>query len=361
MVRLLLLLGLAAAVAAQDVAIRLVYHHAKRLTGEHRAKFAAERAAEYQGKAAGADLLYLAYLWSFAGETARAADTFAAYLREAGRAARNRPVAMFERVRALAQLGRWDEVPPQAAAFANEHPTHSLLGRMRFYVGRARRAQARLVEARREFEAAVRAGHDVARYEVADCLVQLGEYDLAGRALDGLDSTAARVLKAALPHLGKPWPRVEVGHWAGAAPAATAMFKQPTALVFWSMKSTQMRDRVHAAGNALAQRFAGKVLVIGPTTYEQFDPSRMRTDMEMSPREEEGFVTNWHKDYGLQYPLAMLDGDALHTRCGLDPLRPALPSFAVGDADGKLRYVRVGGSAWALEAVESMLRVVTSE
>ena len=87
----------------------------------------------------------------------------------------------------------------------------------------------------------------------------------------------------------------------------------------------------------------------------------MKTVDEMSPSTEQGFVEDWHDQYEVEYPLVLMSDDALHTFCGVDPFRPALPAFAISDKKGVLRYVRVGSSAYELEAVEAMLTRITSE
>jgi len=59
--------------------------------------------------------------------------------------------------------------------------------------------------------------------------------------------------------------------------------------------------------------------------------------------------------------LCTLKDSTLHDFCGVDPAHPVLPAFALGDAKGRLRYVRVGAGPWASEAMELMIKRVLSE
>ena len=114
--------------------------------------------------------------------------------------------------------------------------------------------------------------------------------------------------------------------------------------------------------NGWAKRYPRKRLdLVGPAVYLKFDPYRMRTDPDMTAETEQNWIANWHTEYALRYPLVLLGDNTLHNRCGVDPMLPTLPAYAVVDGRGRLRYVRVGGSAWATQAVEAMIATVLEE
>jgi len=357
----LLLLFAARAHAGDD--LRAIYAHAKRLKDEHRKEYAAKQAARFADTTDAKDQIYVGYLWSWAGEWDRAARAFRAYLRGAGPKARNRRTAMVERARMLIESGRWDDVPEAVQQYRDEFSGTRHVGRMLFYLGRARRVQGDAERAHEAFRLAARAGHDLSGYEVADALVQLGRYDEARKAAAEFGDGSARfaALTTALPAFGKKLPKLDLDYWTGRELARSELFAKPALYGFWSSKAGRVRHTIHAAMNGWAEAFGSRLHVIGPTVYARFDPHEMRTEEEMSPDEERGLVSAWHEQYGLRYPLVLVGDGRLHDLCGVDTERPTLPAFALSDRKGRLRYVRVGGSDWALEAVEAMVKRLVAE
>ena len=344
---------------------RAAYKRARTMRGAQKKQFAAEQAATFGSTASGNDHRYLGYLWRWAEEHGKAADSFGAYLREMASAKpKNRELIAFERTRSLVDAKRWGAVSGAAQDYLAEFRGQKRTGWIRFLEGRAHRATGKLDLALDAFQGAEVAGEKRARYETVDCLVQMGRYPEATKVAREKDdgSTRFATMLRALPSIGLPLPkRLAFDHWAG-ADLATSEVKEKSALwAFWSTNGGKSRKLIHQITNHWANQFKGKLNCLGPHTYTKFDPSEMKTVEEMSPAAEQGFVEDWHDQYGVEYALVLMSDNALHDRCGVDPLRPALPAFAISDKKGVLRYVRVGSGAYELEAVEAMLTKVTSE
>jgi len=342
-----------------DEAVVKTYRLAKLKFGAERQKFAREQARRLDGKVSGRDHLYHAYLWQYAGDWGRAAESFRAYLQQAEKSSANRVRAMVQRTRSLVEARVWESVQPAAEKFLAAYPGHEQTGRVLFYLGRAHRMSGRLEKALEAFRRGARAKHAHAPYEVADCLVQLGRYAEAKKAVakagGGLN---AATLARALPNLGQPLPVLPLDHWVGGRRIVMAeLRRRPVIFGFWSTKSTTTKAITHKAMNGWTAEFKGRLWIVGPTTYAQFDPYRMVTNPDMGQDEERNWVTTWHGEYALRYRLVLLTDDSLHKLCGIEDAKfPPLPCFALTDEDSNLRYVRVGGSAWALEATEAMVR-----
>ena len=362
---LLFLLLLAPLLAAQDTA-QAAYKRGRTMRGEKQKQFAAEQAARFAGIAKGNDHRYMGFLWRWAGEDGKAADSFGAYLREMASAkAKNRELISFERTRSLVDAKRWGAVPAAAQDYLAEFRGQKRTGWIRFLEGRACRATGKLEQALESFQGAEIAGDKRAKYETVDCLVQLGKYPEASQALNDKDDGSSRfaTMRRALPNLGLPLPkRLAFDYWAGTELATSEVMEKPALWAFWSTKNTRKSMwLIHRVANEWATQFKGKLNCLGPHAYTKFDPIKMKTVDEMSAATEQGFVADWYDQYKLEYPLVLMADHALHARCGVDPLLPALPAFAVSDKKGVLRYVRVGSSDFELEAVEAMLTRVTSE
>jgi len=360
----LFLLLLAPLLTAQDDA-RAAYKRGRTMRGEQKKQFAAEQAATFAGTASGNDHRYMGYLWTWAEEHGKAADSFGAYLREMTSAKpKNRELIAFERTRSLVNAKRWGAVSTAAQDYLREFRGQKRTGWIRFLEGRAHRASGKLDLALDAFQGAEVADYKNAKYEMVDCLVQMSRYREAialAREKDDGSSRFATMLRA-LPSLGLPLPkRLAFDHWAGTELATSEVKEKPALWAFWSTNGGKSRRLIHKITNHWSNRFKGKLHCLGPHVYTKFDPSEMRTVEEMSPSAEQGFVEDWHDQYGVEYPLVLMSNDALHELCGVDPLRPALPTFAISDKKGVLRYVRVGSLPYELEAVEAMLTKVTSE
>lgn len=361
---LLSLFLLAPFLAAQD-GPRDAYKRGRVMRGEKQKQFAAEQAAMFAGTAKGNDHRYMGYLWRWAGEHGKAADSFGAYLREMASAkAKNRELIAFERTRSLVDARQWGAVPTAAQDYLAEFRGQKRTGWIRFLEGRAYRATGKLDLALDAFQGAEVAGDKRATYETVDCLVQLGRYREAIKAANEKDdgSTRFSTMIRALPNLGLPLPkRLAFDFWAGTE-LATSEVKETCALwAFWSTNGGRSRKLIHQVANNWQKKYKGKLNCIGPHAYTKFDPFAMKTIDDMSPATEQQFVSDWHDQYEVEYPLVLMADNALHALCGVDPYKPALPSFAISDKKGVLRYVRVGSSAFELEAVEAMLSRVTSE
>jgi hypothetical protein len=362
---LLTLLLLAPLLAAQD-SVRDAYKKGRTMRGKKQQQYAAEQAPRFAGIAKGNDHRYMGYLWRWADEHAKAAESFGAYLREMATAkAKNRELIAFERTRSLVDARQWGAVPAAAQDYLAEFRGQKRTGWIRFLEARACRATGKLELALEAFQGAEVAGYKNAKYETVDCLVQLGKYREASQALDQKDdgSTRFATLKRALPNLGLPLPkRIAFDYWAGTE-LATSEVKETSALwSFWSTKNTKKSMwLIHRVTNKWANQFKGKLHCIGPHAYTKFDPFQMKTLDDMTPSTEQGFVNDWYDQYEVEYPLVLMADHSLHALCGVDPLLPALPAFAISDSKGVLRYVRVGSLDFELEAVESMLTRVTSE
>ncbi len=361
---LLFLFLLAPLLTAQD-SLQAAYKRGVRMRGRKQKQFAAEQVAVFAGTAKGNDHRYMGFLQFWAGGYGKAADSFGAYLREMPQAkAKNRELIAFEWTRSLVDARRWGAVSAAAQDYLAEFRGQKRTGWIRFLEGRAYRASGKLDLALDAFEGADVAGHKSARYETVDCLVQMGRYREAIKAADEKNdgSTRFATIIRALPNLGLALPkRLAFDFWAGTELATSEVKERAALWAFWSTNGGRSRKLIHKVANNWAKQFKGKLHCIGPHAYTRFDPFSMKTVDDMSPAAEQGFVRDWYDQYEVEYPLVLMSDNALHERCGVDPYKPALPSFAISDKKGVLRYVRVGASAWELEAVEAMLTKVTSE
>lgn len=358
------LLLLASFLGAQD-SPRDAYKRGRVMRGEKKKQFAAEQAAIHASTAKGNDHRYMGYLWRWAEEYGKAADSFGSYLREMASAkAKNRELISFERTRSLVDAKQWGAVPTAAQDYLAEFRGQKRTGWIRFLEGRAYRSTGKLDLALDAFQGAAIAGDKRAKYETVDCLVQMGRYREAITAANEKDdgSTRFSTMIRALPNLGLPLPkRIAFDFWTGTE-LANSEVKETCALwAFWSTNGGRSRRLIHRRANAWQKQFKGKLHCIGPHAYTKFDPFAMKTIDDMSPATEQGFVSDWYEQYEVEYPLVLMADNALHSLCGVDPYRPALPTFAISDKKGVLRYVRVGASTFELEAVQAMLVRVTSE
>jgi hypothetical protein len=359
---LLFCLCFAAAATAQDDGVHGAYNQAKKLRPADRKAYAAEQAARFAGTTAAKDQVYLGCLWSYAGEWTKAAEAFDAYLRGVPDAnPKNRVIVMVERARALIEAKAWSDVPEAVKTFRTEFPGDRQLSNMLFYLGRAQRAQGRVEEALQSFTEGA-PNSELAAYEAVDTLVQLGKYDEAGKAAAALpESGRAASIRKALPNLGKPMPELPIGHWAGKPDQPASLAGKPLLLSFWTTKVGKARDEIHKLSNHWAQEHGEKLLVVGATFYQHFDPVTMKQNAEMSAQEENGMVDAWQTEYYLKYPLAVFADAAVFHLCGVDTEKPVLPCFAAADKEGRLRYVRVVDGEWAAEAVDAMLKRLAAE
>ncbi|MHC4491996.1 MAG: hypothetical protein ACYTDU_10265 [Planctomycetota bacterium] len=361
---LLSLFLLASFLAAQD-SPRDAYKRGRGMRGAKQKQFAAEQAAMFASTAKGNDHRFMGILWQWAGEHGKAADSFGAYLREMPSAkAKNRERIAFERTRSLADAKRYGAVSAAAQDYLAEFRGQPRTGWIRFIEGRAYRASGKLDLALDAFQGAEVAGYKNAKYETVDCLVQMSRYREATKAAneksDG--STRFATMTRALPNLGLPLPkRLAFDYWAGTELATSEVKEKPALWAFWSTNGGKSRRLIHRVTANWAKQFKGKLNCIGPHAYTKFDPVTMQTVEDMLPAAEQGVINEWYDQYEVEYPLVLMSDNALHALCGVDPYLPALPSFAISDKKGVLRYARVGASGFELEAVEAMLTKVTSE
>jgi hypothetical protein len=358
--RILLALLLAAAVLSAEE-VKDAYHHAKRLRGDAKTEYAAQKAAEYDGKVRGSDLMYLGFLWQYAGQLEKADDALRGFI-ESGEGAKNRPLVMVSRARLLIEMGAYSKVAPVADLFLQQYGGHRYVAQMRFEYGRALRMTGKTEDALKQFETCAKSGYVHAPTEVVDCLLQLGRYDAAvAEAKNKPDDSYFAAVIAAADSFGKPLPNASFEFWTLKDLAAAELKDKPTVFAFWSMKARRANELLHKATNGYVARFKGNINAVGPTVYEQFDPSTMRTVDSMSKTDEQGFVESWANQYGVKYPLVVMGDDKLHKFCGYDLEHPVLPFFAVTDKKGMLRYVRVGPEDWAFEGVAAMLERLIKE
>ena len=361
---LLSLLLLAPLLVAQDSA-RDAHKRGRGMRGAKKKQFAAEQAARFASTAKGNDHRYMGLMWTWAGEHGKAADSFGAYLREMPSAgAKHRELIAFYRTQSLVKAKRYGAVSTAAQDYLAEFRGQKRTGWIRFLEGRAFRATGKLDLALDAFQGSEVAGYKNARYETVDCLVQLGRYrEAITAANDKSDgSTRFTTMTRALPNLGLPLPkRLAFDFWAGTELATSEVREKAALWSYWSTNGGKSRRLIHQVTNKWAKQFKGKLNCLGPHAYTKFDPFAMKTIDDMSASAEQAFVEDWHDQYGVEYSLVLMADNSLHALCGVDPYKPALPAFAISDKKGILRYVRVGASAYELEAVEAMLTKVTSE
>lgn len=358
--RIIFSLCLAAAVLHAE-SVKDAYKHAKRLRGDAKAEYAAQKAAEYDGQVSGADLMYLGFLWEYAGKLEKADDALRGFI-DSGEGSKNRPLVMVMRARLLNEMGAYSKVGPVADLFLQQYAGHRYQAQLRFEYGRALRLLGKTEDALKQFETCAKIGYTHAPPEVVDCLLQLGRYDEAvaeAKKKPG-DSDFAMVIAVA-DHFGKPLPNANFDFWTLKDLALAEIKEKPTVFAFWSMKARRANEILHAATNGWVARFKDAINAVGPTVYEQFDPSTMRTVDTMTKKDEQGFATSWAGQYKVNYPLVLMGDNKLHEFCGYDLEHPVLPAFAVTDKKGVLRYVRVGSSDWALESVRAMLERLVKE
>jgi tetratricopeptide (TPR) repeat protein len=349
--------------AAAQERVRDAFILAQLKQGRQRRKFAAEQAARFDGTVSGPDRVYLAYLWYWANNWAKTADAFGAWLAETKDEPEIRAKAMLHHTHALVEAKHWPQVPGAAKAYFVEFPGQEHTARIRFYEGRALRVIGKLEGAREAFRKGAQKGHDLCSYEEADCLVQLGRYD---EALAVAESNRARSprfegLLRALPNLGKKLPTLPFDHWTGKRIVMSEIRARPAVFAFWLTRATTANDVTHRLMNGWAQANKGKLHVVGATIYTKFDPHEMRLKPDMTVQEERDWIWQWFEEYNLNYPLVLLSKNTLHDLCGIPAVTPTLPAFALTDRKGRLRYVRVGASAWAIEATEAMLQRLVAE
>ncbi|MHC4549307.1 MAG: hypothetical protein ACYTEZ_11085 [Planctomycetota bacterium] len=345
---------------------RDAYKQAKGMRRKSEKKaYAADAAARFAATAQGNDHRYMGYLWRWAGEPGKSADSFGAYLAEVkDTKPQNRALAMLERAISLVDARRFGAVPSAAQEYYGEFPGHKYIGRIRFYEARAHRMEGRLDRALDAFQAGAVAGHGPSKYEKVDCLIQLGRYREAGAAAREQDDGSARysTLMRAMPNLGLPLPKPAFDYWTGTELAWAEVKERPVVWSFWStMAKYRLNQGIHEITNTWRRDYSGKVHCIGPAVYLKFDPVSMKYVDDMTQRDEQEFISDWYEQYKLEYPLVLMSDASLHERCGINPDKPALPAFALSDKKGVLRYVRVGGSDWEVEAVEAMMRQLIKE
>jgi len=343
---------------------RGAYKQAKTMRGQAKKDYASEQASRFASSATGSDHRYMGYLWRWAGEPSKAADSSAAYLAEPTTTnPKNRAVEMLNRVISLLEAKRWSDVPAATGQYYSEFSGQKYTGRMRFSEGRAYRMMGNMVQAIEAFEKGSVAGYKLCNYEIVDSYVQLGRYQDASTAASETDDGSSRYssLVRALPNLGKPMPKLPFDFWAGTELALSEVKEKPAVFAFWTTMGGKSRRLIHGVTNKWQETYSGKVNCIGPAVYVKFDPTTMRIVDEMTSATEQSFIADWHSQYNVKYSLALLSDSTLHELCGIDPAKPVLPAFAVSDKQGRLRYVRVGGSAWEIEAVETMIKRVASE
>lgn len=357
----LLLLLMAATVPAADT-VRAAYKSAKRLKGQRQVNYATEQANMFEGKATGADLMYLGFLWEYADEFEKANATLEKFL-ASGEGAKNRPLVMVKRVQVLLSMKAWAKVTPAAEQFFQEHPSHKYQAQMRFHWGRGLRMNGQTEEALKQFTVSAKTGYVHAAPEVLDCLLQLGRYaEAVAEAQKKPGASYSKAVIAVGDTFGKPLPKkLSFDFWTLKELAAAELREKPTVFAFWSTKARRSNEKIHAAGNRWVAKFKSAINVVGPTVYARFDPVNMRIVDAMTPREEQGFIDSWSGQYNVKYPLTLLTDGALHDACGIDAEHPTLPAFLVSDKKGLVRYVRIGSAPWAFEGVEAMIVRLTKE
>lgn len=363
MLRIGIPLLLAATIAAAGD-IKNAYNQAKRKRDPERKEFAAQQAAALAGSVEGSvEYLYLGLLWQYAEDWDKAVEAFRGYLAGAKPKAKNRARATLEIAHSQLNAKKYAAAAATADEFGRTFKGHPLLGRARYCQGRALRVEGNLDAALEAFRRGHNTGHKLSTYEVADCMMQLGDIEglkafLAEAKLG--DALRWKTLKAALENLGKRLPaKLPIDFWVGHELGMGEIKAKPTLWSFWTTKVGNARDAVHDITNAMARRYKGKIHVIGPALYLQFNPVEMKSVPDMSKKDEQGFVLGWKDQYKLQYDVILLNDDILHRMCGVDPQRPVLPAFAITDNKGVLRYVRVGPEEATAEALASMLARLT--
>lgn len=361
------LLVLAALVCAQESA-KDVYKELQSKRGDEARKYAEEKGAALEATAKGKDLAYLGMIWMRVDNWEKVLAAFDGFLSATKAGDTNRSLALAEKVHALVELRRHEQVPDAAKAFLSEFPgTDKNAGRVHWYHGRALRGLGKLEEALAPFKSAAAEKHEVAPNDVVDTYIQLGIYDKAKEYLEsrqegeGNPSTHDATVLRMLTNLGKPWPEINFDHWAGTSHTMEEMRGKVTLLVFWSTKANRTKDVIHRLGSAFAKNAGDNLLVFGPTIYTKFDPVDMKDKAEATAKDEQGWVDEWVKQYQLPYSLCLVADSSLHTFCGVDPEKPLLPAFAVGDKKGNLRYFRLGAAQWDFEAIDGMVRKLISE
>lgn len=346
---LALLPFLPATVFAQDSGIQAAYKQLKGLKGEERQKFAAEQAAAFEGKVSGRDLLYLGFFYVEAENWEKAAPALGTYLEAAAADDKMRPVAAASRVEALTELGQHAEAATAAAAFDKDFPGDRHSAKVHWCLGRSLRTRGRLAEAVEEFRKAAGAGSEDAAADQFDALVLLGRFDdarAAAKALADIEQKGMtwRTIARMAANLGKPVPDFAFDAWAGDALTMEQIRAKPTVFVFWSTMAQKAGPKIHKIAGDLVSHCAGKANVLGPAAYLKFDPYEMKEKEGATKEEEQGWVKEWAKQYGLPYPLAVASDTSLHDFFGVDVKKPLLPAFAMTDKKGVFRYLRVGGA-----------------
>jgi tetratricopeptide (TPR) repeat protein len=307
------LLMLAPLLLAADP-LRDAYKEAKTLRGQAKEIYAMDQAQKLAGQASGAGYMYLGFLWQYAGEDSKAADAFKRYVDQADAKSKNRPKVMLYWVRALLEARRYSDTPAACQEYLQQYPAGDVL----LQLGRVGEAKA-----------SARASSDGS-----------GRYTTLLKAID---------------NIGKPWPNLPFHYWTGKDFSNAEVREKPVIWAFWNTKTGNVKRKIHNACNHWSELYGGKVLVAGPTLYYGFDPVNMRTEEDMTEDEEWRFIESCKDQYELKYPLCTLREPTLHDFCGVAVDRPTLPVFAVGDGKGIFRYVRVGGGAWDIEAVEAVV------
>ncbi|MHC4959183.1 MAG: hypothetical protein ACYTGN_12510 [Planctomycetota bacterium] len=339
------------------------YNKAKRKRGAEKKEFAAEQAAALEGSVNGLEHLYMGLLWQYAENWDKAVASFRGYLDGAKPKAKSRPRAVLEIANSQVNGRKYADAVQTATEFVEAFPGHAYAARLRYAQGRALRAKGDVEGALAAFRKAPE--HKLCIYEVADGLMQLGRYaDVKAYAAESSSGGAARwsTLLAALRNLGQPLPKkLPIDYWSGRDLGMAEIYAKPVVWSFWTTKVGNARDPIHAMTNGLARRFKGKIHVLGPAVYLQFNPIDMRAEPDMDKKVEQDYVDGWRSEFKLAYDLIVLDDNTLHKLCGVDPAYPALPAFAISDKKGVLRYVRVGPEQATTEAVAAMLERLLKE